>query len=660
MVRLKKIALEDFKGVKSAEYSFDSDVIKVSGKNGCGKTTIATAYFWLLINKDYSLKDNPNIRPNNMEESLPKVTATVDLDGKEITLSKSQTMKKSKPDENGICKVSLTNSYEINSVPKTERDFKAYLLEEMGIDTDLIAELSHPDVFTKNIGDKKQRDHVRETLFKMCKEVSDLDIAKLGSDTQEVAKLLENYKMDEIKAMYSASKKKANDNINSIPMQIVGMEKAKVDFDAAELELEKNDLIAKIEDTKIKIETSSNKAEIDKLESEKFALQFDINELIRKANEENFKLKAQLNDRAFGLKGMIRELENQLSEANSNKATYESRIERFKQEIEEKRTEWHKQSDVEFDESIYDFNENDEYCRSCGQRLPIDKIDELRKNNELAKESARNQFEARKKQLLDEISNQGVALKDNIKIYTEKLKAINITSIDNQLSSIKAELDEVNEKISNIPESVDMSLNVEYLALMNKDKELSEKIEILKNSTVDTSDLNLQLVGLNSQLKDVEAKISQFQNNANIDEKIAELQALALEYEQSKADAEKILYQVDLVNKKKNELCEEEINKNFSMVKFKLFDYQKNGEYKESCIPMSLDNKPMYESTNTALEVLMKLDIASSLQGFYGMHLPIFLDNAECLDDRNLKSIKSDSQMILLCVTNDELKVEVM
>ena len=106
--------------------------------------------------------------------------------------------------------------------------------------------------------------------------------------------------------------------------------------------------------------------------------------------------------------------------------------------------------------------------------------------------------------------------------------------------------------------------------------------------------MNLQILGLNSQLKDVEAKISQLQNNVNIDEKIAELQALTLEYEQSKADAEKILYQVDLVNKKKNELCEEEINKNFTMVKFKLFDYQKNGEYKESCIPMSLDNKPMY------------------------------------------------------------------
>ena len=46
------------------------------------------------------------------------------MDGKEITIAKMQKRKVGKPDANGISKVTLTNTYEINSVPKTERDFK--------------------------------------------------------------------------------------------------------------------------------------------------------------------------------------------------------------------------------------------------------------------------------------------------------------------------------------------------------------------------------------------------------------------------------------------------------------------------------------------------------------------------------------------------------
>ena len=75
---LKTLRLTDFKGVRSAEYDF-SDITKIMGQNGSGKSTIATAWYWLWMDKDYELKSNPNIRPNEAEESIPRVEAVLDI-----------------------------------------------------------------------------------------------------------------------------------------------------------------------------------------------------------------------------------------------------------------------------------------------------------------------------------------------------------------------------------------------------------------------------------------------------------------------------------------------------------------------------------------------------------------------------------------------------
>ena len=126
---LKKITLHDFKGVHDATYDFNDETTVISGKNASGKTTIATAWFWLLTDKDYSLKSNPPIRPLDREESEPSVTAMLEVDGVPITVKKSQQCKKSEPDENGVQKIALNNKYEVNSVPVTERDFKRKMTE---------------------------------------------------------------------------------------------------------------------------------------------------------------------------------------------------------------------------------------------------------------------------------------------------------------------------------------------------------------------------------------------------------------------------------------------------------------------------------------------------------------------------------------------------
>ena len=119
------------------------------------------------------------------------------------------------------------------------------------------------------------------------------------------------------------------------------------------------------------------------------------------------------------------------------------------------------------------------------------------------------------------------------------------------------------------------------------------------------------------------------------------------------------MYQLELISQKKNEILTDEINKNFSLVKWRMFDYQKNGEYKECCIPQ-FSGKDMNVSTNTGLEIMMKLDIINGLQRFYKTSYPAFLDGAESLSSDTKELIKTDFQLIYLSVAeNNEINLKI-
>lgn len=168
---IKSITLDTFKGVNHEVYRFSDNKTVISGKNGSGKTTIFDAFTWLFFDKDSKLNSNPNIVPLDMEECSPKVIVDAEIDGLPIQFAKIQT-RKVKPLADGVNKVSVSNTYEINSVQKTERDFKAKL-EEIGLcDSKKLILLSNLDVFT---GSKSTE--MRDILFSMASEKSDLDIA---------------------------------------------------------------------------------------------------------------------------------------------------------------------------------------------------------------------------------------------------------------------------------------------------------------------------------------------------------------------------------------------------------------------------------------------------------------------------------------------------
>ena len=679
---LKSLRLENFKGVKDKTYEFGKTT-RVSGMNRRGKTTIGAAWYWLTSDKNYELVSNPNIRPDNIEDCIPTVTATVDVGGKEITLSKMQKRKVGKPDKNGVSKVTITNTYEINSVPKTERDFKAYL-EELGFEFDKFLICSHPNVFTKDLSLKKKQDEMRKSLFAMASAKTDLEIAQMNKETADVAKLLESYKFEEIEAMNNASKKKAVEQLDAIPNQIIGLEKAKVDVDVAEQELAKADLTRRIAECDKKIAGADHS--LDELRDKEMRLQLDISGITQTMNRELSNRRYEIDADLCGCKDELKHLEQTISLkenkiVGNEKAITDADAERKK--IGEKyNAEYAKAFDEApylFDESKWVFDENSTVCSLCGQKLPEDKIEQLKADFESRKEKAkadaeeklkakRFKFDTDKKVELNRLNTIGTEKKELITELTKKNADLNteIDALKKQEQDAIAKKEELSKQLSEIPSEADYTQNEDYVKLKaERDKVLAD-IEKLESDGADkiVTDLKVEKADLQSQLDEVNKIIAQAENNVQIDDKIADMQHKQNEYGQAKADAERILYQLKEVSKRKNELLVEEINQHFGIVRWKLFDLQKNGEYKEVCIPTVLDEetgiyKVFGDTTNTGREIEAKIDICNSFQKFFNMYVPIFLDGAESINDEYVPAV--DAQLILLTVSEDkQLKVEGM
>ena len=650
-MQIKSIQLEDFKGAKERNYSLGK-YTRISGMNRLGKTTVATAYYWMMMDRDYDLHSNPNIRPDNVEECIPKVTAVLDFNGKEVTISKQQKRKVSKPDSKGVSKVTLTNTYLVNEVPKTERDFKAYL-EDLGITFDKFLVCSHPDAF---MGQKK--DDMRKLLFLMASAKSDYDIACMSDETADVAKLLTNYTFEEIEAMQKASKKKAIEQVEAIPNQIIGLEKAKVDIDTAELELAKKSLEEKLAEIDGKIANSGNA--VSDLMSEEMQLQMDMSVIMQNMNKELLEKRKEAEDGLRWLENEIKGYSLDISNAEKQISENKTAIETAEKKRSKLGAEYKAVAERTFDESKWVFDENSTICSLCGQTLPEDKIAEIKADFESRKEKAKDDFMVQKNSDMEEIKAQGFKQKHIIDHLTaENTSSLEDISIKTELKNTALEQQtSATKKLEELPTEADYSQNAEYVKLKARHDEVTTKIESMKSSTDVADTFKQERKVLVDELETVKAEIAKAFNNVHIDEQIEELQEKQRDFEQAKADAEKILYQLSLVSRKKNELLVEEINNHFGVVKWVLFDYQKNGEYKEVCIP-TIDGKRFGESTNTGREIEAKLDICNSFQKFFGMELPIFLDGAESLSDCYMP--KLDCQLITLNVTDStELKVEVL
>ena len=669
-IEVREIRLTDFKGQSEKKIEFGHRTV-VSGKNGCGKTTLADAFMWVFCDKDYSLKSNPDIRPDDGRECLPRVDVDLVIDGKPVSVAKFQKRTESKPKDGKPGKVALSNKYEINGVPKAERDFKADL-KERGFDFDNFLMLSHMEIFT----DLKDAD-ARKILFSMSDGAgkSDLEIAKTVPDCAELVPLLETYKADEIKAMNSATLKKAEEQLKAIPNQIIGMEQSKVDTDVAELELQKNALQEQLSDLEKQIAQAGNE-KAGEIKAELAGLRTKLLEIDSKAKANLLEQKSSVCNKVSTL-----ELDRNIktSELNRKTSALES-LRAQKKDLLEKlqnaRTQYPKIKDTEWDNTALEcvksetFKDADTICPTCGQNLPAEQIEQLKSRFEQKKQErinqqlkAKEEWEQDKKRKLDEVIQVGNKASADMKEAHKQEETLTseISKLTDELEQIKTSLDAENKNLEAIPKEPDLSGNAKYQQILASIKEKQQELNSLDDGEEAKKQLSEQLSGKKQELAAANQKIGEANNNVRIDEQIEKLQESKKQHAQNKADAQMILDELKSLSMAKNTALEDAVNQYFDGVKVKLFDTQKNGEVVDACIWYVQDKdgdwKKLIGNANTALMMKGKIAIMDGLQKFYGVSYPIFVDCAAELDNSSLAGIKADAQLIFLKVAEGDMTV---
>ena len=636
-IRLKSVALENFMCYVSRTFDF-YDITKIMAKNGIGKSTIATAYLWCLFNCDYELKDNPVVRREvdgvSVDDMDVSVELTLDIDGKEITMKKVQKRTYSK-DGNSY---KDDNKYFINDVPKNLKDFNAYL----DIDMSVFKMCSNINAFLN-----QRPAEMREYLFSLVENVTDLDIARSKAELAELVPLLEKYTTEELSAMNKATKAKITKDLPILDGQIKEKERdiqIKSDIDTSDLELLKNSLKEQIKDCIAK-QTDNDKllAEYDKASADILDLKFKQGDLSRKANEDNVKARREIEDKISDKKFLVRQTEKTIVDTESCIASSEKVIESIKAYLQTERDKWKEENERKFDDSSL-------ICPYCGSEYSEDKKEQLKAD--FAKHKADN---------LKAITDNGNMYKERLdkeKATLESLKA-ELPQHKESLEMLNTAIADLEKQLSEFPQKIDVTATEEYKALEQQIAEKEQAMHKANDISAIKAELKAQENELRQQLSECEQKIAE-SNTEKDEQRLEELRAEQRTQEQNKANAEKILDLLDELDKAKNETLSDSINSHFSLVKWKLFELNKSGGYKSVCIPTVNGKSILTTMSNKGKRILGRVDICNSIQKISGMSVPIICDDVESLDAGNKQRIvnMTNSQLILLCVSDDkELKI---
>lgn len=676
-ITIKSIHIENFKGINMLDVNF-SVKTKISGQNAVGKTTIFDAFTWLLFNKNSSGEEKFNVRPLNKEGTRIdnveiKVVAIMDVDGKEVEISKVQ--KQNWVKKRGTNTVSLQgnpNSYEIDGYPKSEAEFKEYV-SGIAQSEEMFKMLTNPQYFS-SLKWKDQRD----ILMKLVSDVSDVELAQTDAKYAPLLSELEKApSTDDIRAKFSKTLTEWKKKQAEIPVRIDEAMKSKVDIDVAEQELAKTDLETKIADIDAKIKDSDGV--MMELGREEMQLQFDMSGIMQTMNRD-------LTNRRSGIEAELRDLQDEMKRFADTIALKERRVSENKTVIsnadserkrlgEEYNTEKSKsfyEFPYLFDESKWVFDENSTVCSLCSQKLPEDKIEQLKDDFESRKEKAkadaeeklkseRFKFDTDKKIELNRLITIGTEKKNLIAELTEENTNLQaeIEALKKQEKDTIAKKEALSKTLSEMPVEADYSQNEEYVKMKARHDEVLVEIENMKANGEDAAVENLksEKEELQARLDEVNSTIAKASMNVEIDERIGQLQEEQKEIGQKVADQEQILYLLEEFIRFKLNKVSESINSHFKTVNFKLFEMQLNGGMKDCC-ECTVNGVP-YSTLNSGHRIVAGLDIIRSLSELYSVSVPIFVDNAESLNDFNVPDM--DAQLILLSVSADkQLKVDTM
>lgn len=656
---LKSLGIKDFKGIGNVVIEF-SDITTIKGDNGIGKTSIFDAFTWLLFDKDSKNRATFDIKPldgnNQVIRGLtPTVTGIFDVNGRVVTLSKTYKEKWTK--RRGEAEAVFTGNetlYEINDVPVKKKDFVAQVGEM--VDEEQFKLLSNPYFFSTVLNWKD----ARKVIIEVSGDVSKEDVIRAEPKLKELEEEFLNEDTDMIlkskkatMAKLSKEKKEIPIRINEIKNSYIDLDFDKLDSEKARLEKELQNINARIQEETNKIAGSNSSTremnnKMQALESSKHRLQSEKDDIETKAKQSFNKEKNLLEEKQQELKHKIYTLQK---DKQYDKSHIEEITRKIARTEEEKKVLSEKYLSVQAESPTLE--ELQKECPTCKRAFEQDYIEEM-------EQQIIENFNKQKAKKLEVIKQDGLSKKAHIDKYNEELKEVQdkLSDYDSQIKELETKLNLVQEEINNAKDS-DYLTTAHKLSMKKIDDEIetiNNDIENVRNGikTFDTyssealEEFQIKQGLLHDEISEIKSQIAKKDYNKQLDNRIEELLLTEKNLGCKIAQFEKQVMLCELFIRTRINLLESSINTKFKHVSFKLFKEQVNGALDETC--EALINGVPFSMANTASQINAGLDIINSLSKFYEVQVPVFMDNAECIN----RVLSTDSQLIKLAVTEDK------
>ena len=649
-MRILGLTLENFRGIKNMTVNFDGKDADVLGANGTGKTTIANAICWLLIDRPMTDEADFTPKTEGTHGLNHKATMTVELtDGQHMTIAKDFYEKWTR--KRGSSAEEITGNvtdYYIDGVKSKKKDYTEVLETACGIDIERVKMLMVLGYFA----DTMKTDEKRRILFEMAGEFDDAAVIAANDELKGIEKFFlmpgtedQHYTVEQWKKIAAEQKKKLNKDLETIPARIDEVSKnvAENVENAEALSAELN----RLEEKKFSIEEQkrSLSTEDGKQEAARAALAgLEVDLATRRAAYIEQSTSAH------------RELNAEIDRKTKDKREISDKLDALKRKHEEtlRTLTWMQdQREMLIEEyaevQARQWDAGVEICPTCRQPLPPERVEDLR--------AAFNEEKSAEK---EDINRRGQECsKDKIDACKAEIdvQTADITAMERQLKEKEELIGEWRAKITTPPPFEETET---YREITARIEELRDRRRIHESAADGVKNgYDREIAAIREEIAAVNLRIATVKASEDSRRRVGQLRQELKNTAAQMEHLEQGLHLCEEFVRTKARLVTESINNHFKFIRFRLFRDQINGGLREVCEPM-IENKAgewvEYRSANYAAQVNAKLDIVTTLMKHYGVHLPILMDQGESVT----RPLAVDEQLIRFIVSpkHNEVKVE--
>lgn len=639
-IKLLQLTIDNFKGCRHLTLDFQGRSAAIYGDNATGKTTVYDAFTWLLFGKDSRSRSDFEIKPLDHAGQVADHAAVTAVEAvlavEETTLQLKRTYFERWSTKRGGGEATYdgnTSEYFVDGVPMKKNEYEKRIREL--VNEDIFRILTNVSWFCESMDWRRRRD----VLFQVCDLPGDKAIMAADPRFDTLASAMGELPLDSYKKKLQAERKGLSADRNTIPARLDEQKKSieglsSIDFPAIRVQRDMTaDKLEQLRSELLKLGHGTLlEAKRNELTAARNAVETEIN---RNTSHRQSQM-IQVEDRRPALRAAMDKALAEAGRWRRMAAGEESAMRDYEAKIQACRDSWVAEKAKTFRMG---------YCPTCGQTLP-----------EAAQRTAQERFEADRKRAMqgtvERADEAKVALAAAKSRWEEYIQAA--TDAEAEADRLRTELAAYQPAAQ--PEILDLPGHVERLAMAEAQaRALTAEVKKLEGeSTAIRAEITAKVNTLQGEVASLDRELAKESMLDFARRRSDELREDARKAAAALAEVDRMLFLCEEFARYKVGYVESSINSRFQLARWKLYDEQVNGGLADCC-EASYNGVP-YTALNNGMRVNLGMDVIRALSEYYGLRVPLIVDNAESVTDLQ----RAGAQAIRLVVSESDRELRVV